>query len=94
MYVLYKHLVYELEENMNICVHLCFTGMQTSKPDGKPLIDAGSTTVFPHPNKGINKNTIRQAVSVSIHHHPVFLVVSPQKHTHTSIFQIPQDRVT
>ncbi|KAM9709333.1 tumor necrosis factor receptor superfamily member EDAR isoform 1-T2 [Menidia menidia] len=25
--------------------------MQTSKPDGKPLIDAGSTTVFPHPNK-------------------------------------------
>ncbi|XP_072253343.1 tumor necrosis factor receptor superfamily member EDAR [Leuresthes tenuis] len=25
--------------------------MQTSKPDGKPPIDAGSTTVFPHPNK-------------------------------------------
>lgn len=25
--------------------------MQSSKPKGKPLIDPGSTTVFPHPNK-------------------------------------------
>lgn len=35
---------------------MCFTG-STSGQREKPVIDPGSTTVFPHPHKGKHKNT-------------------------------------
>ncbi len=83
---------------------MCFTGMETTKTETETSINRGSTTVFPHLQKGTHKYTQaklhRRASSSS--RRPSILNVS-FSHTHKSlillyifafIFQIPPGKVT
>lgn len=45
---------------MSISLCVCVTGMQNSKTKEKPVIDPGSTTVLPHPDKGKTMETSRR----------------------------------
>lgn len=74
--------------NVHISVCVCVTGMQNSKTKEKPVIDPGSTTVLPHPDKG---KTLCLIAYVSTHTQTKQHILTS---THDPLLQESTDRVT